>query len=179
MDESECDHESWECSTAGAYAWHKCANGCGLNWQGGSREGDENCTVCQETGRIPMIPGNGQFVTKDSGKREEYDSGMVRDTQDGKPRYDLLVPDGVPFRAQFLTRVAELLARGAEKYTDRNWERASGPEELGRFKSSAYRHLMQWLTDEQDEDHAAAVVFNLLAYETIKWKLDHAEDSSS
>jgi hypothetical protein len=69
--------------------------------------------------------------------------------------------------------VAELLGRGAEKYSDRNWERASGSEELDRFKSSAQRHLMQWVTGECDEDHAAAVVFNLLAYETIKWKMEH------
>lgn len=118
----------------------------------------------------------GKFVTKDSGKREEYDSGMVRDTQDGKPRYDLLVPHGVPYGSQFFTRVAELLARGAEKYSDRNWEKARGSAELDRFKSSAFRHLMQWITDESDEDHAAAVVFNLLAYETIKWKMDNGSE---
>lgn len=100
---------------------------------------------------------------------------MVRDTQDGKPRYDLLVPVGIPYGDQFLTRVAQLLARGAEKYSDRNWEQAAGSGELDRFQSSAYRHLMQWLTGESDEDHAAAVVFNLLAYETIKWKLENAQ----
>jgi hypothetical protein len=111
------------------------------------------------------------FVTKDSGEREEYDSGMVRDTQEGKPRFDLLLPLGVPYSDQFLTRVAGLLARGASKYSERNWELAEGPGELARFKSSALRHLMQWLNDESDEDHAAAVVFNLLAYETIKWKM--------
>lgn len=115
------------------------------------------------------------FITKDSGKREEYDSGMVRDTQEGKPRYDLLVPLGVPYEHQFLTRVAGLLARGAEKYSDRNWEQAAGSAEMDRFKSSAYRHLMQWITGESDEDHAAAVVFNLLAYETIKWKRENGD----
>jgi hypothetical protein len=30
------------------------------------------------------------YTTKDSGKREEYKSGMRRDTQEGKPRYDLI-----------------------------------------------------------------------------------------
>lgn len=118
------------------------------------------------------------YETKDSGERAEYDSGMVRDTQTGKPRFDLLLPKGVPFRAQFLTRVAELLARGAEKYNDRNWELASGSEELDRFRASAYRHFMQWVTGETDEDHAAAVVFNLLAHETTLWKLDDAQADS-
>lgn len=31
-----------------------------------------------------------QFETKDSGKREEYTSGMRRDVQEGKPRIDLV-----------------------------------------------------------------------------------------
>ncbi len=115
------------------------------------------------------------YETKDSGERAEYNSGMVRDTQVGKARFDLLLPEGVPYSDQFFTRVAELLARGAEKYNDRNWELASGPEELARFRASAYRHFMQWITGEDDEDHAAAVVFNLLAHETIMWKLDNAQ----
>jgi len=49
------------------------------------------------------------FETKDSGKRINYDSGMVRDTTDGKARYDL-----IPL--PMLKRLAELYARGAEKY---------------------------------------------------------------
>ena len=28
-----------------------------------------------------------QYVTKDSGERKQYASGMVRDTQDGKPDF--------------------------------------------------------------------------------------------
>ena len=115
-----------------------------------------------------------EYVTKDSGEREQYASGMVRDVETGKPRYDLLLPEGIPFNEQLLTRFAALLARGAEKYTERNWERASGQEEMDRFKASAIRHLMQWASGETDEAHAAAVMFNLMGYETTKWKLDNA-----
>lgn len=111
------------------------------------------------------------FVTKDSGERARFDSGMVRDIETGKARFDLLVADGVPYEHQFLTRCALLMARGAEKYDARNWERADSEVELDRAKSSAFRHLMQWLAGDADEDHAAAVVFNLLAAETIAWKL--------
>jgi Domain of unknown function (DUF5664) len=111
------------------------------------------------------------FVTKDSGVREEYESGMRRDTQAGKPRFDLMYPDYVPYDKQFLTRVAELMTRGADKYGDRNWEKADSEEELNRFRASALRHCMQWFHGEMDEDHSAAVVFNLLAYESTKWKL--------
>ena len=111
------------------------------------------------------------FVTKDSGVRQTYDSGMVRDAEDGKARFDLLFPIGVPFSEQMLTRFAQLMERGAAKYTERNWEKARGEEELRRYRSSALRHLIQWLTGETDEDHAAAVMFNLLAGETVKYRL--------
>lgn len=168
-----CLHESWECSAEDYFSdspshRHTCVE-CDFSWSTASEYGKY-----QQLGKCGVCQVEDKFVTKDSGKREEYDSGMVRDTQDGKPRFDLLLPREVPYGDQFLTRVAGLLARGAEKYNDRNWEQASGNAELDRFKSSAFRHMMQWLNDESDEDHAAATVFNLLAYETIKWKMDHA-----
>lgn len=111
------------------------------------------------------------YPTKDSGERQEYDSGMVRDTQQGKPRFDLVIPEGVPYDAQMLTRWAALMARGAEKYGDRNWEKGRGTEELNRAKASAFRHFMQWFCDEADEDHAAGVFFNIQQVEILKWRM--------
>jgi hypothetical protein len=105
-----------------------------------------------------------EYITKDSGKREEYASGMRRDTTEGKPRYDLIP---VPL----LTRLAGLYARGAEKYGDNNWKLANSDEELQRFKASGLRHLYQWLDGQEDEDHAIAAVWNIFAYETIKEKV--------
>jgi len=89
---------------------------------------------------------------------------MRRDTQEGKPRYDLI-------DRAFLRRWAHLMARGAEKYGEENWRLAETEEELRRFKASALRHLMQWLDGEGDEDHAAAVAFNVAAAEMVKGKL--------
>lgn len=117
------------------------------------------------------------FVTKDSGERAHFASGMVRDTDKGKARFDLLVADGVPYKDQFLTRCAELMMRGAEKYNDRNWEKANSAEEVTRMKSSAFRHFMQWFCGEADEDHAAAVIFNILAAETTEWKIKNESDA--
>lgn len=111
------------------------------------------------------------FDTKDSGKRAEFVTGMVRDIEDGKPRFDLLWPKGVPFAKQMQTRFAELMARGADKYTERNWEKARTQEELDRYYSSAERHLHQWKAGETDEDHAAAVMFNIMAAETVKYHM--------
>lgn len=104
------------------------------------------------------------FTIKDSGKRIKFRSGMVRDTTEGKPRYDLLDRVG-------LYRQAMHMAKGAEKYGERNWELAEGPEELTRFEASAFRHFMQWLNGEEDEDHAAAVCFNIWAAEMVKRKM--------
>ena len=109
-------------------------------------------------------PKYGEFVTKDSGIRQEYESGMRRDTQEGKPDYTLIDP-------AMLRRWAELMTRGAEKYGRRNWEKACSEEELERFEASAMRHAYQWLAGEVDEDHAAAVLFNVAAAEYVKRRL--------
>src|SRR5690606_18023129 len=114
------------------------------------------------------------FGTMDSGERAEFASGMVRDTDKGQARFELLMAEGVPYKHQFLTRCAELMMRGAEKYNDRNWEKANSTEEVTRMKSSAFRHFMQWFCGETDEDHAAAVIFNILAAETTEWKVKNA-----
>lgn len=95
------------------------------------------------------------FKVKDSGERETFDSGMVRDTEAGKTDYSLIL-DGPMF-----DRWAEHLTKGAQKYAPRNWMQASGQEELDRFKRSALRHMLQWFRGDRDEDHAAAVFFNI------------------
>jgi hypothetical protein len=105
------------------------------------------------------------FETKDSGKREAFITGMVRDTNDNKPRYDLIWLPG-------LRRVAELMARGAKKYQARNWEKACTEAELDRFKESALRHMFQYLEGDRSEDHMAGVVFNLFGAEMVREKLE-------
>lgn len=104
-----------------------------------------------------------KFKTEDSGKRVAFDSGFVRDVDEGKPRYDLLY-------RPMLKRWAELMARGAVKYGEENWKLASTEEEAKSFQASAFRHFMQWLDGEEDEDHAAAILFNVAAYEYMKQK---------
>lgn len=110
-----------------------------------------------------------EFVTKDSGARTELANGMVRDTEDGKPDYTLVF-DGPMFK-----RWAELLTRGAVKYAPRNWMKAllstnrlDRLKTKARFMRSATRHYVQWLWGERDEDHAAAVIFNINGYEAMR-----------
>lgn len=114
-----------------------------------------------------------EFEVKDSGVRQEYASGMRRDTQEGKPNF-LLAVDGPMF-----ARYAEHMTKGAAKYGARNWQLADSAEELERFKASALRHMMQWLDGNVDEDHAAAVWFNINAAEHVKERLDVAVDDKA
>lgn len=111
------------------------------------------------------VKQHGQFITKDSGQRTEFASGMVRDTDDGKPRYDLIPI--LPLR-----RLAELYARGATKYQARNWEQANSAEELERFKASFLRHAYQALDGARDEDHWSGAAFNLFAIVWLEDKLN-------
>lgn len=95
-----------------------------------------------------------EFVTKDSGRREQWETGSRRDSREGKGRYDLL-----PVHA--VGRLAQLFERGAVKYGDRNWEKG---QPLSRFLDSALRHTFQALDGREDEDHACGAVWNLMAF---------------
>lgn len=164
------------------------------------------------------------FVTKDSGERQTFSTGMVRDTGAKELRPDLVyVPmlrrwqdtmasksDSVSERKEeafqsfitwfsddesqedhaaevfaaiddverllehgpMLVRWAELMGRGAIKYGERNWEKARTAEELARFKASAFRHLVQWFFGlNKEEDHAAAVFFNVAGAEYVRERM--------
>lgn len=98
-----------------------------------------------------------KYKTKDSGKRVKFDSGFQRDVNDGKPRFDL-----IPFEP--LTRLAELYERGAKKYDDNNWRKATSEKEINRFKESAWRHFVAFSAGKDDEDHGIACVWNIFSY---------------
>ena len=115
------------------------------------------------------------FVIKDSGKRQEFASGMVRDTGNDKVRPHR-VADG-----PMLMRWAAHLTKGAKKYPDvepgkANWMLAEGVTELQRFRESAWSHFMDWYYGVTDEDHAAAVFFNINGAEYVKDRMRAAAD---
>lgn len=105
------------------------------------------------------------YTTKDSGKRQEFETGMVRDTQEGKARFDLIPTES-------LRRLADLYSRGAIKYEENNWKKG---QPLSRAYASLYRHLIQWREGDRSEDHMAAVAWNAFAimfYEETMPELD-------
>ncbi len=95
-----------------------------------------------------------EFVTKDSGARQEFGTGAVRDIQEGKGRFDLIPT--LPIR-----RLAQLYERGAIKYGDNNWQKGIP---LMRYVDSAERHMNNLKAGEPTEDHAIAIVWNLFGF---------------
>jgi len=115
---------------------------------------------------IKHIPAN--YVTQDSGQRSQFASGMQRDVTASKTKWHLIAS------GPMLRRWAGLLTRGAAKYDDNNWMKANSNIELDRFKESAFRHFMQWYyADDTNEDHAAAVYFNINGYEYTKERISN------
>jgi len=89
-----------------------------------------------------------------SGKNDEFPTGAKRDSQDNKPRFDLI-------DEKFLYNLAIHLKRGADKYGEDNWRKGIA---LSRYKASLLRHIYAIFLDEDPkEDHVSAVVFNLMA----------------
>ena len=86
----------------------------------------------------------------DSGKRQEFGTGAVRDTQEGKGRFDLL-----PYYA--ITRLAQHFENGSQKYGDDNWRKGIP---LRRYLDSMMRHAFKFMAGMKDEDHLSAIMWN-------------------
>lgn len=112
------------------------------------------------------------YAVKDSGARQQFESGMVRDVTTDKVDYSLAL-DGPMFK-----RLAIHLTKGAVKYAKRNWMKAAGQEEYDRFRESALRHFLQWYWGDVDEDHAAAVYFNVNGAEYVREKMERSRVST-
>ena len=84
----------------------------------------------------------------------QFESGAVRDSNEGKSRPDLISP-------YMLEALGNVLAKGARRYGDKNWEKGM-PQEV--FKESAARHYVAWMMNKEDEDHAAQLIFNVMAW---------------
>jgi hypothetical protein len=88
---------------------------------------------------------------KDSGERREFNTGAVRDIQEGKGRYDLLPWDAIH-------ELAIHCEEGALKYGERNCEKGIPIHSL---IDSAIRHLSCYLRGMKDEPHLRAAMWNV------------------
>lgn len=173
----------------------------------------DDCT----DGAIPLTQ---KSPLKDSGTRDVFSTGAVRDADDAKGRMDLVPMDVVGRIIVFSREVAEQeltkehcfcqvmgeiekvirgkdvlpafrafivftryaypdmseaimdlsvhFRNGASKYAERNWEKFIP---LHRFLDSCGRHMLKWYRGDTDENHTAAILWNLICY---IWTVEHA-----
>ncbi len=89
---------------------------------------------------------------KDSGRRREFESGAVRDIQEGKGRMDLL-----PWAA--IMEVSKHAENGSRKYGEHNVDLGLPTHS---FADSALRHMAKYVEGWDDEPHLIAAAWNLL-----------------
>jgi hypothetical protein len=88
---------------------------------------------------------------KDSGERQQFQTGAVRDTATGKPLMELLPPWS-------LFAWGWIMEAGARKYAARNWEKGMP---ISRYLSSAQRHIQMYLAGFRDEPHLWQALWNI------------------
>ena len=102
-------------------------------------------------------------MIKDSGNRREFDTGALRDMQEGKGRFDLM-----PWAA--LMEVAKHCENGALKYGEHNVDKGIP---IHSFMDSAVRHLAKHIDGWTDEPHLIAAAWNILW--AIQTEIKHPE----
>ena len=90
-------------------------------------------------------------MTLDSGERREFESGAVRDIQEGKGRMDL-----IPWTA--IIELSKHCEDGALKYGERNIDKTLP---ISSLMDSALRHLAKYMEGYDDENHLRAALWNI------------------
>jgi len=86
-------------------------------------------------------------------EKRKFETGAQRDTDIGKPKMSL-VPTAE------LVRLMNHYRNGGAKYGENNWKCGM---KTSVFYDSAQRHLLKWWMGEKDEDHLAAVLWNVMS----------------
>jgi hypothetical protein len=96
---------------------------------------------------------------------DRFSTGSVRDSREGKGRYDLIPPEAIH-------ELAIHFEEGAKKYGDRNWELG---QPISRIMDSALRHAFSYMAKKKDENHLGAACWNLIAAMTIRARVNKGE----
>jgi len=87
---------------------------------------------------------------------DETQNGMLRENKAQKLNYLDYLDPGV------LERYARHMKKGELKHGRGNWKKGGYP--LSEFLESMARHLFSLWADKTDEDHASALLFNVIAF---------------
>lgn len=181
------DHPEWNDGQLAYHIYNDCPSDFDYHSEPKCGELDGNCTECWDSeveenemiyahvggevvGEVESIDMTDDSLTvytkpviKDSGNRREFESGAVRDMQEGKGRMDLL-----PWAA--IMEVSKHCENGAKKYGEHNVDRGIPTHSLC---DSAARHLAKYLDGWTDEPHLLAAAWNLLW--AIQMEIKHKE----
>lgn len=89
-------------------------------------------------------------------------SGVNRSDDSGKINYALI------YDGPMIDRWAIHLTNAIPKRGKRNWMLGTTPEDMERFMESFIRHSRQYIRGDVDEDHAAAMFFNINGVEYVR-----------
>jgi hypothetical protein len=106
-----------------------------------------------------------EYELKDSGTRREFDTGARRDMGEGKGDPSLIPT--YPLR-----RLSMWYEKGAKKYGKHNWVLGIP---LSSYISSVNRHIWSLQEGLEDEDHAAAAIWNLFSFIMTKKYIEDGE----
>lgn len=84
----------------------------------------------------------------DSGKRQEFETGAVRDTTTGKGRFDLIATEG-------LKRTAKYIEKHIDKYSNKSKE---------DYINEAFYCYVEYISGNNTDDFIAGVSANILNY---------------
>ena len=87
---------------------------------------------------------------------DETTNGMIRENKDKKLNFFSY------FTVEGLTRYADHMKLGEIKHGRANWMKGGYPKD--EYLQSALRHLLRLQAGDTDEDHCAAVIFNMFGY---------------
>lgn len=111
---------------------------------------DNNSSTCCGSSEIDKTCTCNNFKTPHSSR--VFDTGSVRDSDEGKPR----TSDFTPYA---LLRYGYHMAKNAKKYGRGNWELGQPDEST---IESLDRHWQQYRSGNRDEDHLASMLFGIV-----------------
>lgn len=103
-----------------------------------------------------------QSIVKQGGEQLSYSNGARKEENNDKGRFDLIPWKGI-------LGIAQRYQGGAKKYSAHNWR---GGIPLSRYLDSMCRHAFQLCEGMTDEDHAAAVAWNAIAFSSTLDMID-------
>jgi hypothetical protein len=98
-------------------------------------------------------------------------AGLLREDKTQKPDFTY-----VGELYEEFARVMKHFQYGEHKYARLNFLKGGNEDDLLSYKKSASRHINQYFNGQRDEDHAAAVIVNMLICMNIEGRMNKVDE---